>query len=106
LGFKQLIQRNPISGHWERNDITDEGEHSATALRDRARATEEQLKEAIANDSSPGTGEGEKMTAEAQHPVLKSAVQRPRADRDRENAETNAKEDDRPELTPRKTKRQ
>lgn len=72
-----LIQRNPISGDWERTDIDNDGtaergEHSAKALEQRARDAHAALEKAIAGDSQHAIAQ----QTEQEHPVLQPALSR------------------------------
>ena len=100
MGYKKLIQFDKTAGQHVHGDVQT-GEHSATELQRREDQRGEALKAAIEGQSSKQGVSGDTLD----HPAWNDAKQRLAAQYDRENAETNAKSDDTPELTARKEKR-
>jgi|SRR5215469_6725097 len=99
MGFSKskTIQRNPISGQHEyvQAPLGPGKDYGRNEIIARENARTEALKSAIEGQNGD----------DLNHPAWKEAIQRLKADRDRQNAETNAKESDTPELTARKEKR-
>lgn len=100
MGYKKLIQFDKTAGQHVHGDVQT-GEYSAKELQRREDARAEAYKAAIEAQSSKQGVSGDTL----QHAATDDAVQRTRAEYNREGALDNADDTDKPELSPRKSKR-